>query len=451
MSATSTTSVSNTAATEQIASAHGEHHILPLLGANSSFWAMAATQFLGAFNDNLFKQLILLLATPTARQLREGSGEDLQSNAQFVFAAAFLIFSGFAGYLSDRYSKSVLTVLCKVAECFIMLAGMIGFFYFDRIGVNGMFVVLFFMGMHSAFFGPVKYGVLPELVRPIDLPRANGIFLMLTFLAIIFGVALAGALLLLFATNVWMASFACIGVAILGTITAIGVRRLPPAQPDLHYDWSCWLVPRDTMKLIRRDRQLLWAMIVVAIFWMVGGIALQTVNALGKSQLGLDEMRTSSLAAAIGIGTAIGCILGGYLSRGRVNRTVVTTGAFGTIASLALLSLPGGPAGQLLGYWGSLPVLILLGTFSGMFIVPVQVALQSRPPKEEKGRVIATMNQLSWIGVILGAIVYKLSLAALVEANAPRSLIFGITALLMPPVALLYRPKDEQLPTETVD
>jgi acyl-[acyl-carrier-protein]-phospholipid O-acyltransferase/long-chain-fatty-acid--[acyl-carrier-protein] ligase len=432
-------------AVEQSVETHANTERLPELYRDSSFWGMASTQFLGAFNDNLFKQLILLLATPTVLQLKAGSGEDLQSDAQFVFAAAFLIFSGFAGYLSDRYSKRSLTILCKVAECFIMLAGMIGFIYFEQIGVTGMFVVLFLMGTHSAFFGPVKYGILPELIRPTDLPRANGIFLMLTFLAIIFGVAIAGALLLVFADRVWMASLACIGVAILGTLTACAVRPLPAAQPGLAYDWSCWLIPKDTLRLIRRDRQLLWAIVVVAIFWMVGGMALQTVNAFGKSQLGLNELRTSALAASIGIGTAIGCMLGGYLSQGRVNKTIVTTGACGTVLMLTLLSLPGGPHGQLLGYWGSIPVLVLLGASSGMFIVPVQVALQSRPPREEKGRMIATMNQLSWIGVILGALIYKLCIASLEITGGPRSLIFGVTALLMLPVAIFYRPTDQQL------
>jgi acyl-[acyl-carrier-protein]-phospholipid O-acyltransferase/long-chain-fatty-acid--[acyl-carrier-protein] ligase len=246
-----------------------------------------------------------------------------------------------------------------------------------------------------------------------------------------------------------MASFACIGVAVLGTFSALMVRKLPPAQPSLPYDWSCWLIPRDTLALLRRDRQLLWAIMVVAVFWMVGGIALQTVNALGKTQLGLDELRTSILAASIGIGTATGCMLGGYLSRGRVNRNVVTAGAVGTVVALAVLSIPGGEHGQLLGFAGSIPVLIALGTFSGMFIVPVQVALQSRPPREEKGRMIATMNQLSWIGVILGALVYKVGLAALTSGGHPRSLMFGITALLMLPVAILYRPTDQPLAQST--
>jgi MFS family permease len=434
-------------ATLRVASKEGAtpHDQLPELGQDTSFWAMAGTQFLGAFNDNLFKQLILLLATPTLAEVKLGSADDLQSNAQFVFAAAFLIFSGFAGYLSDRFSKRRIVVICKVAEIFVALMGMIGFMYYDRIGVSGMFFVLFLMGVHSAFFGPAKYGILPEMIRAKDLPRANGIFLMLTFLAIIFGMALAGGLIHVFKDRIWLGSFACIFIAILGTITALRIRPLPPAQTDLKYSWSCWLIPRETLQLLRGNRELFWAVVVVTVFWMVGGVVLQTVNALGKSQLGLGELPTSALAASIGLGTAIGCVLGGYLSRGRINRSVVTGGAAGTVATLILMSLPGGDNGHLLGFYGSLPVLVLLGAFSGMFIVPVQVTLQSVPPPEEKGRMIATMNQFSWVGVILGAIVYSKCIDVLNTTGWPRASIFAVTAVLMLPVALFYRPKDERL------
>jgi acyl-[acyl-carrier-protein]-phospholipid O-acyltransferase/long-chain-fatty-acid--[acyl-carrier-protein] ligase len=435
----------------RVASVDGEmaHGDRPSLSRDSSFWAMATTQFLGAFNDNLFKQLILLIATPTLAQVREGSAADLQSRAQYIFAAAFLIFSGFAGFLSDRYSKSRIVVICKFAEIVIATLGMIGFLYFDHIGVNGMFVVLFLMGIHSAFFGPSKYGILPELVRANDLPRANGIFLMLTFLAIIFGMASAGAVRFQFHDRMWLGSIACILVAIAGTIAALRVRAIPPAQPNLECNWTCWLIPKDTLQLMWQKRELLWAMVATTMFWLVGGVVLQTVNALGKSQLDLDELRTSGLAASIGLGTAIGCMLGGYLSRGRINRSVVTAGAAGTVVSLIAMSLPGSHNGHLLGFYGSLPVLVLLGTFSGMFIVPVQVTLQSVPPPDEKGRMIATMNQFSWIGVILGALLYNVCLELLSVTGWPRASIFAVTGLLMLPVALFYRPKDEQLARET--
>jgi|tagenome__1003787_1003787.scaffolds.fasta_scaffold20963060_4 MFS family permease len=406
---------------------------------------MASTQFLGAFNDNLFKQLILLLATPTLAEVQARKGVDLQSRAQYVFAAAFLLFSGFAGYLSDRFSKRRIVVICKVAEIFVAFMGMIGFLYFDRIGVNGMFFVLFLMGVHSAFFGPSKYGILPELIRPNDLPRANGIFLMLTFLAIIFGMALAGVLLHVFQGRVWIGSIACMLIAVVGVITSLAIRPLPPARSDLKYDWTCWLIPKETVRLLRSNAELRWAIVVVTIFWMVGGIVVQTVNALGKSQLGLGEIPTSELSACMGLGTAIGCILGGYLSRGRINKNVVTVGTMGAVATLTLMSLPGHDHGHLLGFYGSLPVLVLLGTFSGMLIVPVQVTLQSVPPPEEKGRMIATMNQFSWVGVILGALVYSVCLNVLDKTGWPRSSVFAVTAVLMLPVAIFYRPIDAQL------
>jgi len=424
---------------------------LPPLNRDPSFWGMAITQFLGAFNDNVFKQLILLLATPTVAQVAAGTADDLQSRAQYVFAASFLIFSGFAGYLSDRYSKRPIVILSKVAEIVCMLLGVIGFYFYSHFGLTGMFAVLFLMGTQSAFFGPSKYGILPEMLRPSDLPRANGIFLMLTFLAIIFGMAVAGGLKLLLDNKLWIASLACVGIAIAGTITSLWVRKVPAAQPNLEYRWSCWMISKDTLALLRRDRQLLWAIVVVAMFWLVGGMVLQSVNALGKSQLGLNEMQTSMLAASIGVGTAIGCILGGHLSHNRVSRPVVVGGAAGTVAMLAIMCLPGGQHQHLLGFYGSIPVLIALGVFSGMFIVPVQVALQSRPPREEKGRMIATMNQLSWVGVILGALFYSLCLEALKWTGGPRSQIFGATALLMLPVALFYRPTDERLPTDNVE
>jgi acyl-[acyl-carrier-protein]-phospholipid O-acyltransferase/long-chain-fatty-acid--[acyl-carrier-protein] ligase len=406
---------------------------------------MAATQFLGAFNDNLFKQLILLLATPTAAQLASGGAPDRQAEAQVVFAASFLIFSGVAGYLSDRFSKRPVVILSKVAEIGVMLFGLIGFLYYDVAGFGGMLFVLFLMGMQSAFFGPAKYGILPEMLRAKDLPQANGIFLMLTFLAIIFGTALAGVLLHLFSDRVWLGSLACVAIAIVGTITSFAVRRVPPAQPGLRHQWSSWGVSRDIRELLRRDRELLWAIIAVAMFWMVGGMVLPAVNALGKTQFGLEEGPTSLMAASIGLGIAVGCMLGGYLSRGRVNRSVVVGGAFGTVATLAIMCVPGGARGHALGYPGSIPVLILMGTFSGMFIVPVQVALQTRPPREEKGRMIATMNQISWVGVILGAVIYGVCIRVLDITEWPRSTVFGVTAVLMLPVAIFYRPADETL------
>jgi MFS family permease len=419
---------------------------LPSLYSDRSFWGMAVTQFLGAFNDNLFKFLILLLATPTAQAIAAGEeAKDLQSEAMIIFAAAFLLFSGLAGFLADKTSKRTIIVAAKVAEIFVMLAGMVGFYYYDSIGLKGMMVILFFMGLQSAFFGPAKYGILPEMLREKDLPRANGVILMLTFLAIIFGAALAGILLDLLGEKVWLASFICIGIASIGTLTSLPIRRVSIADPDLELKWSSIGIPRDILILLKKDRALLMALIVCSLFWMVGGIVQQTVNALGKTQLGLEDGPTSIMQASIGLGIAIGCILGGLWSRKGNSDRVVTIGATGAVITLLLLALPSGEHHHLLGFRGSIPVLILLGAFTGMFIVPIQVILQSRPPRNEKGRMIAAMNQCTWVGIIIGAILFKASILVLEQFDLPRSTIFAVAATVMLPIALFYHPHSEQL------
>ena len=171
----------------------------PPLLRDRSFWGLTLTQFLGAFNDNVFKQIVLLLALPVvakaANQEAIQSNEDLQGWATFTFSIPFVLFSGLAGYLSDRYSKTPIIVASKVAEILVMLLGLAAFYYYGSAGMFGTWTVLFLMATQSTFFGPGKYGILPELFRPSDLARANGLILMSTFLAIIFGVTFAGTLM----------------------------------------------------------------------------------------------------------------------------------------------------------------------------------------------------------------------------------------------------------------
>lgn len=422
---------------------------LPPLLADKSFWGMSVTQFLGAFNDNVFKQLLLLLATPTAAQLAAAqaagrAAPDRQSEAMIVFAAAFLIFSGFAGWLADRTSKRTLIIASKTAEILVMALGMIGFYFYGAIGFTGMLVVLFLMGVQSAFFGPPKYGILPETLRDSDLPRANGIFLMFTFLAIIFGVVLAG-LLKTYIPQVWIGSAACVVIAVIGAGTSLLIRRVPAANPGARLRGSDLFVPPEVLRVVRHDRQLLLALIVTSMFWLLGGIVQQSVNALGKSQLGLNDARTSILAAMLGLGIPIGCVLGGQLSKGCINPRVVTAGASGLVVCLLLMALRGGPQGHLLGFYGSIPVLILMGVSTGMFIVPVQVSVQALPPPEEKGRMIALMNQCNWIGIVIGAAIFKGTLLLLNAGGQPRNTTFVVAALVMLPIALFYRPKEVRL------
>ncbi len=412
---------------------------------------MTATQFLGAFNDNLFKQLVLLLAVGTvggaalAGDDADASkkSQDIQWLAMVFFSTPFLLFSGFAGYLSERYSKRNVILICKIAEIGIVLLGMGAFALWNISGMSGLMLVLFLMGTHSAFFGPGKWGILPELFPKTDLPQANGVILMTTFLAIIFGTALAGILVdWLGVERLWLASVACLLVAILGTQTAWMVRPLPAANPDLKFGLSALAVPGEVVALLRRDSALLKAMLASCMFWLIGGIVHPSVNSLGKAQFGLTDGPTSLLAACMGIGIALGCVMAGKLSQSRVNFTLVRIGAWMIVLMLGLLALPGAGKWNLLGHSGTMVVLVLLGVFAGFFAVPLQVFLQSRPPESLKGQAIATTNLANWIAIVASAGVYALFDRLITMFEVPRATIFALTALLMLPVALLYKPRE---------
>jgi len=466
---------------------------LPTLYRDRSFQGMAVTQFLGAFNDNLFKQLMLLLAIPVGVAATQDASRDAQGVAQMVFALPFILFSGFAGYLSDRFSKRRIIVLSKVAEIGVMLLGMSAFALYGVTGYTGLLVVLFFMGTQSAFFGPGKYGILPEMLRRSDLPRANGVILMLTFLAIILGTASAGVLGEVFVerpdeptqvanqillsrgffiggmnttpsevvattasslsliepesydpSRLWIGSIICVGIAVAGTATSLLIRRLPAARPELKLDYGSLAVAADTRRLLKADFPLLMALVASCVFWLVGGVAMQAVNSLGMVQLKAGMGWTSLLTASIGLGIAAGAVIAGRCSHGRADFRLVRIGLWGMVAFLLVLSVsrPGGV--HLLGSVGSMPALVLLGVSAGLFAIPLQVFLQARPPEGQKGRMIAAMNFFNFIAILLSGAIYTLFDWFVSWIDAPRSVLFALTALLLLPVAFWYRPSHDE-------
>jgi acyl-[acyl-carrier-protein]-phospholipid O-acyltransferase/long-chain-fatty-acid--[acyl-carrier-protein] ligase len=278
---------------------------------------------------------------------------------------------------------------------------------------------------------------------------------MTTFLAIIFGTASAGLLSIVFVTRdaagaidptgMWRGSLVCVAIAVAGTITSLLVRHTPRAEPNLRFEPSSLWIPPDTRLVLLQDRPLLIALLVSCVFWLISGVTMSAVNSLGKVQLGLDDLRTSILTAVIGLGIAAGAVIAGRLCHGRADFRPTRWGTWGIIACLALLSvyLPGGQ--HLLGFGGSLVVLALLGMAAGMFAIPIQVFIQARPPDKQKGRMIAVMNLLNFIAIFLAAPIYKVFDVTVVGLGLPRSPIFAMTALLILPVALFYRPKNVEL------
>lgn len=435
---------------------------LPPLYHDSSFWGMTITQFWGAFNDNLYKQLVLLFC---AQQALQTQSSDQQAIALAVFAIPFVLFSGLGGWFADRNTKRSIVIACKVAEIIIALLAMAAFF---TGALLPLLIVLGLLSTQSAIFGPAKYGILPEMLRNDDLPQANGVIQMTTFVAIIFGMASAGFVKQAFPDQLWKTSYFCIAIAVIGTIASFWVRRTPVAHPGLPFRWSTLGVNSETRTLLMQDRRLLSVLLISSVFWFVGGIIQPLVNIFGIGQLHLSESRTSLMAACMGVGISIGCVMAGRVSHKRVNFKLVTIGAWGIVICLIVMSGIGwwGPGDDLKSLkeietslwdsfipqspaeWMARAVLTLVGFFAGLFVVPLQVELQTRPPKSQKGRMIGTMNLINWIGIVLSALFFQVFTIVCTRMHWPMSHVFLGLALVMLPIALFYHPKDEALSHE---
>lgn len=426
------------------------------LHRSRSFWGMTLTQFLGAFNDNVYKQLMLLLAIPVAMTAAgaEPSGTDnasgdVQGWANLVFALPFVLFSGIAGYVSDRYRKQPIIVGCKVAEIAVMLLALLAFLSYDRLGLVGTWTVLFLMATQSAFFGPGKYGILPELFSVKELPKANGFILMTTFLAIIFGTVIAGELGKRLidvepggsssAQGLWIGAAMCVALAVVGTLTSLLVRSPPAAQPSATLSRDDWTVSLEMRQTLIKDRPLLGALLASSVFWLVSGIAVPVVNRLGLTQLHVDMTQTSVLVAAIGVGIMFGGATAGITSRLLKPAVQVHVGLWGLIGCLVLLGAWWAGGQHLLGYYGAIAALILLGVSASLYAIPLQVFLQSRPPAALKGRIIAVMNQANFLGILIAGPMYQLFERLASGLGWPVCSIFWMMAALLIPMALLYR------------
>ncbi|WP_417851358.1 MFS transporter [Thalassoglobus sp.] len=408
-----------------------------------SFLGMLVTQFLGAFNDNVFKQILLFVCIDFAAGKREA---DLQGLATTVFAIPFIILSGYCGFLSDKLSKRNLIVTSKVLEIVVM--GLGGFAFLSG-NISIMMAVLFLMGAQSALFGPSKYGILPELFSEKDLPRVNGWILMTTFLSIILGFAISGEIKEALNDDLWKASYICVGIAIVGTLTALMVRKTPIANPDAKFEPSTLIVNSETRRLIFKDRRLLWTLVATSVFWTTGGVVYpNATNDLGIKQFGWGEAATGRLAACTGIGIALGCLVAGYLSRNRFNGKLVRFGAIGMFLGLIVMALPSSsPATIAIGVPGAIIGLIWLGFCAGLFTVPLQVFLQTATPRLHKGRIIGAMNLANWIGMAMAGVYYSIwnQIFAIEGLNVPYNAMYGAAALLLLPLVLFYRPESVDL------
>ncbi len=372
--------------------------VLPPDGSwRRGFWSLIATQFQGAFNDNAVKFLVIFLVV--AMNLEEGLRDTLVLVLGALFALPFILFSMAGGYLADKYSKRSVTIGTKVMEVGVMM------FTMAALALRNLpmeAASVFLISSQAALFGPSKYGLLPELLPEKELSWGNGIIELGTFLAAISATVTSGFLAGFFRGRQVWSGVALLSFTLFGLVTSLGITRVPAARPEKPFRWNPLGDLGGQIRIIRRDRVLGWAVLGNIYLWFLAALLQFTVVMYGHDVLHLDELHTSYLQAAIGVGIGLGSLAAGYLSGGKIEYGLIPMGAvgmtvFGFLVGRHDLSLTTVATD-----------LAFLGFFGGFYAVPLNALIQHRPQPEEKGSVIGAANLLSFVGVFLAAGMYFL-------------------------------------------
>lgn len=366
-------------------------------------------QFLGAFNDNVFKNALVILVTfHLATRMDAGL---LVNVAAGLFILPFFLFSATAGQMADKYEKSSLMRRIKLLEIFIMALGAVGF----ALGsVTLLLAVLFLMGTQSTFFGPAKYGILPQHLREHELVGGNGLVETGTFLAILLGTLLGGILIDIGPHGRWSISIFIILLALFGWLASRHIPYAAPVDPALRVSWNLF---RETARIVRytaADRTVFHSVLGISWFWLYGAVFLTQFPNYTKLVLAGDGTVATLLLTFFALGVGAGSLLCERLAQHRIEIGLVPLGSIGlTVFGLDLafahpdsVAPAVAGAGAFLaesGNWRVLVDLTLIALSGGIYIVPLYALIQSRSQPRYRSRIIAGNNILNAFFMVIAA------------------------------------------------
>lgn len=356
-----------------------------------SFYLLNATQFLGALNDNVYKLLVIYLLIHIKGP---ADAPTILSLAGAIFVIPFLLFSSTAGVLADRFSKRTIIVSMKGIECLVMLAGLAAT-YFES--VWGSYLTLFLLSTHSAFFGPSKYGIIPELVEPKMVSKANGSMTSMTYFAIILGTFLASFIVDITNKNFVAESAFTICVAFLGLCFSLGIRKTPAQNSPKKISPLFLTEIYRTLRFAWNIPNLLPAIFGTSFFLFMGAFTQLNIIPFAMESLGLTETGGGYLFLATAVGIAAGSIIAGQISRDKVEPGISCICGFMLVIFLILLHVFS------FSLVATILFLTLLGLFGGGYLVPFDAFIQMNAPDEKRGQVIAAANFFSFVGVLFAA------------------------------------------------
>lgn len=376
------------------------------------FGPLFVVQFLGAFNDNVFRFALIIFLTFRLAEKTGVEARTLVVMSGGIFILPYFLFSSLAGQIADKFEKSRIIRHVKFVEIIVMSLAAIGFWLEST---QFLFFVLFLMGTQSTFFGPLKYGILPQHLVETELTGGNALIQLGTYSAILLG-AIAGGMLAAIEGLGPAPVISCVVVlALAGWICAFAIPFAKPADSTIVIDWN---LPRSTLGGLRyaaRNREILALILTISWFWFLGATFLSMMPTYGKDLLHGNEQVVTLLNAAFTLGIGSGAILCARLSRGRIELGLVPIGCVGiSIFALdLLLSGQPDPTMEILTLKTVMahpPAvrafvdLALIGVFGAVFIVPLYAALQARAEQAHCARVIAALNVINALFMVFSAL-----------------------------------------------
>lgn len=379
------------------------------------FLPLFITQFLGAFNDNVFKNALVVLITYRIAEAAGLNAQLLVTLAAGIFILPFFLFSATAGQLADKYEKAWLISVVKLAEIVLMTLAAVGFY---SQSVILLMLVLFLIGTQATFFGPLKYAILPDQLKQHELIAGNGLIEAGTFISILLGTILGGVLILHpYGAN--LISGSIILFAVIGWVSSWYIPKTSSYNPDLPVSLN---FIKETKKVIQYSKErwdIYLCIFGISWFWLVGATFLAELPVFTKETLHANVNVFTFFLTIFSIGIAVGSLLCNQFLKGRVNATSVPLGALGmTIFTLDLyfaanhvrflidndLTTLGQFLLSLKGWHVALDILFI-AICGGLYTVPLYTILQQRSDKEHRARVIASNNVINALFMVVAAIV----------------------------------------------
>lgn len=395
------------------------------------------TQFLGAFNDNVFKQGLIILLTYKALELTSLPLEIRAPLCQAIFILPFFLFSATAGQIADRYDKAMLIRLIKAFEVGIMALACAGFFTNNLVFLLG---ALFLMGVHSSLFGPIKYAILPQTLERTELVGGNALVETGTSLAILTGSILGGYLIALPEAGIHAVSVAIVLVAIAGLLASLFIPSTGSTAPQLKIRLNPISETWNSIRFISGNRTVFLSVLGISWFWFYGVTLQSNIPALTKEVLGGNELVVIFLLSTLSVGIGLGSLLCEKLSGKQVELGLVPFGAIGLTAfgidiyfatqnhpTVTTLSATVAEFLAQPGNWRVTLDFLGLGIFSGFYIVPLYALVQARSEPSHRARIIAGNNILNALFMVVASL---LSMGLLHFAGLSLPALLAITALL---------------------